>query len=386
MKIVIIALIQLYSFYGLAQSGLKVSDGAQLKLVGQPYLVLENEKGNLTIDSISTLILDSGRVELAGDWINRGQLLSDKSTVTMNGQELQTIHNQTASFYNLHLENNKNVMLKASTSVANEVHFINGSLETGDTDTLYLGETGRLINESDGNYLVGHVQSQTLVNNGTTSPGNIGLELHSDENLGMTTFLRSSGLLLENSSYAINVEDYSASIDRMWTIQPTFQPLYPIQYTFKWLPENDNNLSLTSVQAWHKALTSIKAWHNALQWDTVGIIQNGEGRTITFTSNETGQFTVGHSFMSYFIPTGFTPDADGTNDIWEIPFLKAYPDAVTQVYDRVGQRVYSATGANYWDGTYQGKNSPTGAYYYIIDLNNGTEVHKGNVNIIRLKK
>lgn len=86
------------------------------------------------------------------------------------------------------------------------------------------------------------------------------------------------------------------------------------------------------------------------------------------------------------IPTGFTPDGDGTNDVWNIPGLDAaYPDCRVQVFTRWGAKIFSSDGyANPWDGTYNGQNMPLGSYYYIIDYNDGTtEPAKGTVTIIR---
>ncbi len=89
--------------------------------------------------------------------------------------------------------------------------------------------------------------------------------------------------------------------------------------------------------------------------------------------------------VNVFIPTGFTPDGDGVNDLWEIPFLADYPNATMVVYDRSGQKVFSGSGDEFWDGTYKDQPAPTGAYYFVLDLGND-EVHSGHVNLIRVNK
>jgi len=376
-RLEVFILILFSGFCGFSQSGLSLTEGVKLKMVGEPSIVVEDQLGNLTIDSSSTIELGSGTVELKGDWINDGRLVSGFGSVILSGEETQTIQNEKSQFYDLRIENSSNVLLSTSTSVSNQLDFQDGSLVTSNSDTLYLGNTGYLENEREGSYLIGHVQSNTLLNNNSVSPGNIGVELQSIENLGRTSVLRSSGLQIEGSSFVRHPVEESESIDRIWLIEPSFEPLNTIQYNFEWLPSNDNNLLLTQVQPWHKDI----------DWDTLGTeMKNGETRVISFSSKEKGYFTVGEIFISDFIPTGFTPDNDGKNDNWEIPFLEFYPEAVTQIYDRTGQLVYSANGSDYWDGTYKGKASPTGAYYYVIDLNNGTEAYNGNVNIIRITK
>lgn len=72
------------------------------------------------------------------------------------------------------------------------------------------------------------------------------------------------------------------------------------------------------------------------------------------------------------VPNAFSPNADGTNDTWNIFQLDAYPDATLGVFNRYGQQVYRSRGYNKaWDGTNNGAPLPAGTYYYVIDLKNG---------------
>ena len=89
------------------------------------------------------------------------------------------------------------------------------------------------------------------------------------------------------------------------------------------------------------------------------------------------------------VPSGFTPNNDGTNDIWEIQYISDYPNNTVKIYDRSGQLVFNTTGYtivdNNWNGTFRDKELPTGTYFYVIDLRNGDKdaVFKGPVTIIR---
>lgn len=86
-----------------------------------------------------------------------------------------------------------------------------------------------------------------------------------------------------------------------------------------------------------------------------------------------------------FIPTAFTPNNDGLNDRWEIITIEEYPNAMVEVFNRYGQRVYKSSGKNYvpWDGTFQGKPALPGVYVYVINLHNNTALHKGTLLLIR---
>ena len=90
------------------------------------------------------------------------------------------------------------------------------------------------------------------------------------------------------------------------------------------------------------------------------------------------------------IPSGFTPNNDDVNDIWEIVNISQYPNNSVVIYNRAGQQVFKTTGYNivnnHWDGTNDGKELPVSTYFYVIDLRNGggdDSIFKGALTIIR---
>lgn len=92
------------------------------------------------------------------------------------------------------------------------------------------------------------------------------------------------------------------------------------------------------------------------------------------------------SSRCYVIPTAFSPNNDGVNDVWEIPGLNnLYPSCQIDVFTESGVRVFKSTGYNKpWDGTYKGKKLAAGDYYFKIDLSQGSEDYflTGSVTII----
>ena len=79
-----------------------------------------------------------------------------------------------------------------------------------------------------------------------------------------------------------------------------------------------------------------------------------------------------------------TPNNDGHNDTWEIEGLEFYPDAVIEVYNRWGRRVYRFPGNSWpWDGTLDGKVLPMDSYHYIIKLDNDHDPIIGNITIVK---
>lgn len=85
-----------------------------------------------------------------------------------------------------------------------------------------------------------------------------------------------------------------------------------------------------------------------------------------------------------FIPNAFTPNNDGKNDNWRIPFLDPLLGASVNVYNRYGQVVYHVEGSTVnWDGMYNGLPQPTGAYVYNIRFTSGYPDMKGMILLIR---
>jgi gliding motility-associated-like protein len=84
------------------------------------------------------------------------------------------------------------------------------------------------------------------------------------------------------------------------------------------------------------------------------------------------------------IPTAFSPNGDGINDVWNIKYLESYPASTVEIYNRYGQQVYTSRGyGKAWDGTTKGSPLPAGVYYYIINPGNGAKKYSGSVTILR---
>lgn len=85
-----------------------------------------------------------------------------------------------------------------------------------------------------------------------------------------------------------------------------------------------------------------------------------------------------------FVPNAFTPNNDGKNDNWTIPYLDPGLGATVQVFNRWGQIVYQTTGAKVeWNGKYKSVTQPAGAYVYYIHFPDGTPGMKGSFVLIR---
>ncbi len=87
----------------------------------------------------------------------------------------------------------------------------------------------------------------------------------------------------------------------------------------------------------------------------------------------------------------FSPNGDGINDVWAIPYADIFDNLEIKIYNRWGALVWSAKGTEAkrgWNGKNRnGKDLPFGTYYYVINFNvQGSTKWKpvsGSVNIIR---
>jgi gliding motility-associated-like protein len=89
------------------------------------------------------------------------------------------------------------------------------------------------------------------------------------------------------------------------------------------------------------------------------------------------------------LPTGFTPNGDGVNDVFSPLGLQAkyMRDYEMQVWNRWGQEVFRSTEFQTgWDGTFNGDRLQTGVYAYMLkykNVENESKIVKGNVTLIR---
>lgn len=90
--------------------------------------------------------------------------------------------------------------------------------------------------------------------------------------------------------------------------------------------------------------------------------------------------------LALFVPSGFTPNADGLNDVFEVKG-KRFEDFRIRVMNGAGQVLYTTDDrAKGWDGTYNGTPQPAGVYVYeiTVKLQDGTTKRRtGTVNLLR---
>lgn len=85
-----------------------------------------------------------------------------------------------------------------------------------------------------------------------------------------------------------------------------------------------------------------------------------------------------------YVPTAFTPNGDGKNDTWTIPFLDPAFDATVSVFNRYGQLVYHVVNQTVsWDGKINGMPQASGTFVYLVTFKASNLRLKGTLTLIR---
>jgi gliding motility-associated-like protein len=87
------------------------------------------------------------------------------------------------------------------------------------------------------------------------------------------------------------------------------------------------------------------------------------------------------------IPSAFTPNGDGRNDVFHAIYGPDISDVRLSVFDRWGECLFTDPGTHQgWDGTVGGKKQPPGTYVWMFEYKDSTgisRVLKGTVELIR---
>lgn len=143
---------------------------------------------------------------------------------------------------------------------------------------------------------------------------------------------------------------------------------------YEWVP-NDGSLNNTNI-------------NNPIATPTVTTTYTVYGMDY-YGCRDTAYVTVVvDSNAAEFIPTGFTPNGDGMNDVFRLRGSKFNTLVEFRIYNRWGEQVfYTANKEVGWDGTVNGKPADMGVYHYIAIVarpgHSSNQVIKGDVTLIR---
>ncbi|MGI4020582.1 MAG: gliding motility-associated C-terminal domain-containing protein [Janthinobacterium lividum] len=92
--------------------------------------------------------------------------------------------------------------------------------------------------------------------------------------------------------------------------------------------------------------------------------------------------------ITIIAPNVFTPNGDGTNDLFTLTSIGALRLNYLKIFNRYGQQIFETKQlSDSWDGTFNGSKTPAGAYYWVLE---GADTYRkerivksGSITIIR---
>jgi len=182
---------------------------------------------------------------------------------------------------------------------------------------------------------------------------NITLDLSSDQGCIGTTTLNDAALIHENP-----LADFSTEKVRSWGTETE------VQFT---------NLSSSDVTIWNWIIENSGSFNSSDPlvtfqdtglFDVLLVVENGLGCSDT-ARDQLFIFPEGN----FLVPTSFSPNSDGINDIFTIRGVSYAENFSMIVFNRWGQKVFESNDISKgWDGKFQNEYVLNGTYLYKIEF------------------
>ena len=188
-------------------------------------------------------------------------------------------------------------------------------------------------------------------------------------NISTEYILNVSNILGCTNTDTINIETI---------IYPNIDTSFEICHGFNLVLNPSNN---NATYLWNTGENSKQIVVTDMGFYTVNML-TGEGCLIT----DSFLVTIEDCEYFFYSPTSFTPNNDGTNDVF-IPITDGVDSLHFMVFDRWGEKIFESTDFTPWDGTYNKNTVMSGIYswkvYYVGKGTFGRE-EKSAVGIVTL--
>ncbi|MFY7743256.1 MAG: T9SS type B sorting domain-containing protein [Flavobacterium sp.] len=89
-------------------------------------------------------------------------------------------------------------------------------------------------------------------------------------------------------------------------------------------------------------------------------------------------------FVVILVPTFFTPNGDGFNDVLIVKGLDRFPNSSLIIFNRYGKFIHHILPSQtFWDGTLNGEKLPADDYWYVLKIDETTPTRKGHFSLLR---
>jgi len=190
--------------------------------------------------------------------------------------------------------------------------------------------------------------------------------------------------VMQQGTYIVQL-DYngckkSDTVNVNYTLKPGFT-LGPDQGI---CPGNTITLNPVLSAAW------LLSWQDGTTNPVYTVLQPGT-YTLSATNNcgtTQDDIIVSKGICKVFVPTGFTPNGDGVNDIFHVLGTEVITEFNLKIFNRWGEKIFeTADKTKGWDGRLKGVPLTSGTFVYLLqykEINAGkAEMQKGTVVLIR---
>jgi gliding motility-associated-like protein len=197
---------------------------------------------------------------------------------------------------------------------------------------------------------------------------------------------------LTAGTYIVTVVDYHgcATKDTAEILQPSpinltlYSPEPIAGYNVSTYLGNDGSIDLSVSGG---LAPYVYAWSNGAHTQDLASLTAGVYSVVVADSNAcTASASISlDQPVTVELPSGFTPNSDGANDVFVVHGLEGYPDNVLTIFNRWGNIVYQKPNYNnQWNGyNTKGEELPDGTYFAILEIRSTELVLKGYVELKR---
>ena len=193
--------------------------------------------------------------------------------------------------------------------------------------------------------------------------------------------------------YKVEVTDFHGCLDSSFVEVSVIQPpVYLFKDTTIIIGETiQMNVELPSVETYHWYPENIA---DCIDCPQISVKPLESSNIILSVTDTSGCFELDYGFYvevenktSLDLPSAFTPNGDGTNDIVYIKGWGIKEVLEFRIFNRFGQVIYNGKSINEgWDGKYKGVGQPVDTYQYtvkVMDYNNKILSKSGSIKLLR---
>jgi gliding motility-associated-like protein len=177
---------------------------------------------------------------------------------------------------------------------------------------------------------------------------------------------------------ALSVNGMRCENSKVLTVYEAGPPVIRSVITSDWTASNNSITVLVSGEGDYEYSVNGVTYQQSPQFEN---LESGPYTVHVRDKNGCGNDSKDITLLMYV--KYFTPNGDGINDTWRIPYSWNEPGLVVYIFDRYGKHLASFKGNSPgWDGTINGQNLPATDYWFVVERNDG-RTHKGHFAMVR---